>query len=95
MIPVYAMAVLNNSTKRYSVKYDLVYEKGTAAVATKKVFGTVLPGRRGYAETLTETKAFSVRPDTLTEFLILEKNQGAGSQITAIKSVDVFKCSSP
>lgn len=95
MIPVYAMAVLNNSTKRYSVKYDLVYEKGTGAVATKNVFGTILPGRQGYAETLTETKNFSVRPGALTEFLLIEKSQGSGSQITEIKAVDVFKCSSP
>lgn len=95
MIPVYAMAVLNNSTQRYSVKYDLVYEKGTGAVASKNVFGTILPGRPGYAETLTETKNFSVRPGSMTEFLLIEKNQGAGSQITEIKAVDVFKCSSP
>ena len=95
MIPVYAMAVLNNSTKRYSVNYDLVYEKGTKAVATKNVFGTILPGRHGFAETLTETKNFSVRPGALTEFLLIKKYQGGGSQITEIKAVDVFKCTSP
>jgi hypothetical protein len=95
MIPVYAMAVLNNSTKRYSIQYDLVYEKGTEAVATKRVFGTTLPGRQGYAETLTETKNFTVRPGSLTEFLLIKKNQGGGSQITKIKAVDIFKCTSP
>lgn len=95
MVPVYAMAVLNNSTKRYSVQYDLVYEKGTGAVATKRVFGTTLPGRQGYAETLTETKNFTVRPRTLTEFLLIKENQGGGSQITKIKAVDIFKCTSP
>lgn len=95
MIPVYAMAVLNNSTKRYSVQYDLVYEVGTGAVATKRVFGTTLPGRQGYAETLTETKNFTVRPGSSTEFLLIKKGQGAGSQVTKIKAVDVFKCTSP
>jgi len=95
MIPVYAMVVLNNSTKRYSVNYDLVYEKGTKAVATKNVFGTILPGRQGFANTLTETKNFSVRPGALTEFLLIKKYQGSGSQITKIKAVDVFKCTSP
>lgn len=95
MIPVYAMVVLNNSTKRYSVNYDLVYKKGTKAVATKNVFGTTLPGRQGFANTLTETKDFSVRPGALTEFLLIKKYQGAGSQITEIKAVDVFKCTSP
>lgn len=95
LIPVYAIAVLNNSTKRYSVEYDLVYVEGTKAVATKRVFGTTLPGRQGYAKTLTETKSFTARPDTFTEVLLIEKNQRAGSQITKIEAVDIFKCTSP
>ena len=46
MIPVYAMVVLNNSTKRYSVQYDLVYEESTEAVSAKKVFGTDICWKR-------------------------------------------------
>jgi peptidoglycan hydrolase-like protein with peptidoglycan-binding domain len=95
MIPVYAMAVLNNSSKRYSVQYDLVYTEGTDAVPSKRVFGTTFTGRQGYSRTQTETKDFAVRPGTFTEFLLIEKNQGAGAKITGIEVVDVFKCTSP
>jgi peptidoglycan hydrolase-like protein with peptidoglycan-binding domain len=95
VIPVYAMVVLNNSTKRYSVQYDLVYEEGAEAIGAKRVFGTTVAGREGYAATMTQTKNFTVRPDTFTEFLLIEKNKGSGTQIKRIAAVDVFKCTSP
>ena len=95
MIPVYAMAVLNNSTKRYSVQYDLVYEERTAAVEDKHVFGTTIHGRSGSGATLSEEKSFSVRPDTLTEFIIIEKNLRSGTQVEDIVAVDIFACTSP
>ena len=95
MVPVYAMVVLNNSSKRYSGQYDLVYKKGADAVPSKTVFGTTITGRQGYSETLTETKDFTVRPGALTEFLLIMKNQDAGAKITGIEAVDVFKCTSP
>ena len=95
MVPVYAMDVLNNSSKRYSVQYDLVYKKGADAVPSKRVFGTTMTGRKGYSQTLTETKKFAVRPGIFAEFLLIKKHQGAGVTITGIKSVDVFKCTSP
>lgn len=95
MVPVYAMVVLNNSSKRYSGQYDLVYKKGADAVPSKNVFGTTFAGRQGYSETLTETKDFTVRPGALTEFLLIMKNQDAGAKITGIEAIDVFKCTSP
>ena len=95
MVPVYAMAVLNNSNKRYSVQYDLVYKKGADAVPSKTAFGTTFTGRQGYSETLTETKDFTVRPGALTVVYLIMKNQDAGAKITGIEAVDVFKCTSP
>jgi peptidoglycan hydrolase-like protein with peptidoglycan-binding domain len=95
IIPVYAMAVLNNSSTRYSVQYDMAYVKATEAVPTMNVFGTTLDGRDDYSETLVETKSFTVRPGALTEFLLIEKSQRGGSQISEVTAIDVFSCSSP
>ena len=79
-IPVYAMRVLNNSSKRYSVKYDLVYQEAQSNVRGK------------FGGQFTNEKSFKVRPGAYTEFLLIEVNKGAGSRITAIEAIDVFEC---
>lgn len=83
IIPVYAMQVLNNSDKRYSVKYDLVYGQKTENVL----------GR--HKETLIETKEFRIRPGAGIEILLAEVSQGGGARITSIDAIDIFECTSP
>lgn len=95
LIPVYSMVVLNNSSRRYTVEYDLVYERNKEAVRSKDVFGTRIAGQPGYSETLTDTKQFSVRPSALTKFTIIEKGQSDGVQVGQIKAIDVFRCTTP
>lgn len=80
MIPVYAINVTNKSNKRYTVKYDMVL--------TQRGDGVMLRGRR---ETITQTKEFSVRPNTAVEFLVAEKRSGSWT-VESIDAIDVFKC---
>lgn len=81
LIPVYAMRVLNNSNKRYAVKYDLVYTEAQHNVLGK------------YGGQFKDEKHFSVRPGTYTEFLLIEENnKSTGSRVTGIAAIDVFEC---
>lgn len=80
MIPVYAINVTNKSNKRYTVNYDMVL--------TQRGDGVMLRGRR---ETITRTKEFAVRPNTVVEFLIAEKRTGSWT-VESIDAIDVFKC---
>lgn len=80
MIPVYAINVTNKSNKRYTVNYDMVL--------TQRGDGVMLRGRR---DTITRTKEFAVRPNTVVEFLIAEKRTGSWT-VESIDAIDVFKC---
>jgi hypothetical protein len=68
VIPAWNISVLNNSTNRYSVSYDLKVKRKGATF-----FGS-------YNETTVEERTFTVRPRALGEFVVLEGK----SDITAV-----------
>lgn len=95
LVPVFSMIVLNNSSNRYTVEYDMVYTKTADSVPTRNLFGTTITGRAGYSETLTETKKFSIRPGAFTKFTLIERNQTDGTDVDSIEAIDIFRCTTP
>lgn len=81
LIPGYAMHVVNNSDRRYVVKYDMVY--------TQRADGVLMRGRRSV---LTTEKSFTVRPQTTTQFW-LEQKTSSPFTIESINGIEVFECS--
>lgn len=80
LVPGYTMYVTNKSTKRYTVKYDMVY--------TQRGDGVLMRGRK---EQLTSEKGFTIRPNTMMQFW-LEQKQSNPYTIERIDAIDVFEC---
>lgn len=81
VVPVYVMRVLNNSSKRYSIKYDLTMRERTSNVLVRSI------------SEFTEERNFVMRPNSYTEFILAKSGQyGAGRQIIGIQRLVVLSC---
>ena len=80
LVPGYTMYVANKSNKRYTVKYDMLY--------TQRGDGVLMRGRK---ESLSEEKTFNIRPNTMMEFWLAEKEDSPYT-IVSIDGIEVFEC---
>lgn len=80
VIPVYSIFVLNNSTFRYSVKYDVTLLERTRNVITNS------------SSEFTEEKSFIIRPGSYSKFDIAQQNHAGGRVIAEVKRVVVLSC---
>ena len=80
LVPGYTMYVANKSNKRYTVKYDMLY--------TQRGDGVLMRGRK---ESLSEEKTFTIRPNTMMQFWLAEK-ESSPYTIVSIDGIEVFEC---
>lgn len=81
VVPVYNAYIINNSNKRYRMKFDYTYR-----IQGKNYFGRI-------DETLTKEKTTTLRPGKFIE-LPLETGNQSGNKITGISELIVLGCDS-